>query len=205
VPAPDVRDLLLLTAERLIGEGGTSVSLREIAAEAGQRNNSAVAYHFGSRDGLIEAVVARRLEAMESERLRMIADNEQSGGGDDLRDLVRVLVLPMFTTPYAEGSTHYARFIEKVRDHPAVTGVPLTDDRRPATRIISGRLDRSLGHLPTAVRHRRLNAMATTMFALLADAERRGELGQDSIREEVIDLLVGLLTAPALAATRSLA
>jgi AcrR family transcriptional regulator len=199
MPSPDVRDLLIITAERLIGEGGASVSLREIAVAAGQRNNSAVAYHFGSRDGLIEAVVARRLEAMEAERLQMLAETEQSGRGDELHELVHVLVLPMFTTPYAEGSTHYARFLEKVRDHPAVTSAPLADNRWPATRMISARLDRCLGDLPTALRHRRLNAMATAMFALVADVERRGELGQDSIREEVIDMLVGLLTAPVLA------
>ena len=36
------RELLMDTAETLIAERGMGVSLREIAARAGQRNNSAV-------------------------------------------------------------------------------------------------------------------------------------------------------------------
>ena len=48
----DTRERLLLTAEKLLGERGINgVSLREITREAGQRNASALHYHFGSRDG----------------------------------------------------------------------------------------------------------------------------------------------------------
>ena len=191
----DAREGLLLAAERLIGEGGAAVSLREIAVAAGQRNNSAVAYYFGSRDGLIEAIIARRLEAMETERMRLLAGHEENPPDDLLRSLVAVLVHPMFTTPYAEGSTHYARFLEKVRDHPAVMLQPLADDRWPATRIITTRLEQSLGPLPHAVRRQRLAAMVTAMFALIADAERRGELASRATRDGVVDMLVGLLTA----------
>ena len=42
----------------MIAEHGIEVPLRDVAAAAGQRNNSAVQYHFGSREGLVAAVVA---------------------------------------------------------------------------------------------------------------------------------------------------
>ncbi|WP_109507030.1 TetR family transcriptional regulator [Nocardioides speluncae] len=200
---PDAREELLLAAERLVAERGISVSLREVAAAAGQRNNSAVAYHFGSKDDLVAAIVARRLEAIETERVVLLATDDlepATAPEDRVRQLVRVLIRPMLTTPYAEGSTHYARFLEKVRDHPAVVEMPLTDDRWPAIRTVTRRLDGALGDLPAAVRRRRLAALTSVMFALLADAERRGEIGESAqpvTEAAVVDMLVGLLTAPA--------
>jgi len=193
---PDAREQLILAAERLIAEGGANVSLRAVAAGAGQRNNSAIAYHFGSRDGLIEAIVTHRLDRMEAERMELLAGYEQAEPADRVRDLVTVLVRPMFRSPYRHGSTHYARFLEKVRDHPAVVQAPLLSERSPATRIVTARLDRALGGLPVSVRRQRLTAAATVMFALIADAERRDQLGSPAIEEGVVDMLVGLLTAP---------
>lgn len=196
---PDAREQLLLAAERLVSERGISVSSREVASAAGQRNNSAVGYHFGSKDDLVAAIVAHRLGTIEAERVRLVGDNLQSSGGDQLRWLVTMMVRPMLTVPYAEASTHFARFLAKVRDHPAVMEMPLTDDRWPTTRNLTRRLDRAIGDLPAAVRRGRLSAMTTVMFALLADAERRGETGTsvtDETEAAVVDMLVGLLTAP---------
>ncbi|MET0908751.1 MAG: helix-turn-helix domain-containing protein, partial [Ilumatobacteraceae bacterium] len=49
-------------AERLFAlHGIDGVSLRQIAAAAGTANNSAVNYHFGSKDGLITAIFQYRL------------------------------------------------------------------------------------------------------------------------------------------------
>ena len=199
--AVSARDLILLAAERLVGEQGVSVSLREVAIEAGQRNNSAVHYHFGSRDGLIEAVVVLRVDELERRRLGLIAEYDEEGLRD-VRSLVDVLVRPMFTAPYEQGSTHYARFLEKVRDHPAITARPLGSEQRPATRIVISRLDQALSELPAEVRKQRLQAMTTTMFALLADLERTREHTaghtpeSPEVEQGIIDMLVGLLTAP---------
>lgn len=50
------RDKLIQVAMRFFGERGTSVSMVEIAAAAGNRNKSAVAYHFEDKAGLIDAM-----------------------------------------------------------------------------------------------------------------------------------------------------
>ncbi len=55
------RSDILDAAERLIAERGIQVPLRDIAVAAGQRNNSAVNYHFRNRQDLIDAIVRRRL------------------------------------------------------------------------------------------------------------------------------------------------
>src|SRR5215470_8750592 len=56
----DTKQRLLDAAERLFAERGVDgVSLREVNAAAGERNNAALYYHFHDRDGLVRAIVER--------------------------------------------------------------------------------------------------------------------------------------------------
>ena len=193
----EAQERLILAAEELIAEHGVDVSLRDIAIAAGQRNNSAVHYHFGSRDGLLQAVLDRRQAAMEAQRLARLAEHEVRGDGDDVRELLDMLVRPLLTVPYAEGSTHYARFLEQVRSHRVLARPELTDTHWPAVQIITARLLRAVvadSGLTTAAARRRMGSMASVMFALLADAERRRETAADEV-DEVVTMLSGLLTA----------
>jgi AcrR family transcriptional regulator len=64
---------LLQVAERLFAlEGVENVALTQIVAEAGQRNRSALHYHFGSRDGVLTAVINRRLAPLNARREALI-------------------------------------------------------------------------------------------------------------------------------------
>lgn len=194
------RERILVTGERLIAEQGTAVSLREIAAAAGQKNNSAVHYYFGSRESLIEAIIELRQTSLERDRVSLLA-RQEADGRTDLRALVGALMSPLFTTPYLDGSTHYARFMEKVRDHAVITQRPLKESHWPGTRLIVGRLNGALKDLPAPLRELRLRSCMSTTFALLADAERSAEAGHDnhspsSVEQDVLDMLIGLLTAP---------
>ncbi|HWH31408.1 MAG TPA: TetR family transcriptional regulator, partial [Egibacteraceae bacterium] len=57
------RERLLDAAEELMAERGVhGPSLAEITTRAGQRNNSALSYHFGGREGLLRALAARHQE-----------------------------------------------------------------------------------------------------------------------------------------------
>ncbi len=68
----DTRESLLDAAERLFAENGiAAASLRAITQRAGA-NLAAVNYHFGSKDGLVRAVFARRLKPVSEERLRLL-------------------------------------------------------------------------------------------------------------------------------------
>lgn len=193
VGSAEARERIIVAAERLIAEHGPEVPLRDIAIAAGQRNNSAVQYHFGGRDGLIDAVAEHRIADLEHHRLELLAAQDSS----DLRVAVSALVLPMLTVPYEHGATHYARFLEQVRTHPALVADDNLDrPRRAAVRLIFTRLDRELRHLPPALRRRRLRILPTVLFALLADRERAGTTGDQHSAAELVDLLVGLLTAP---------
>lgn len=70
---PSVRDRILEVAERLFAEHGmTGVGLRAIATEA-KVNLASIAYHFGSKEGLLEALFAQRATPIAEERIRLLA------------------------------------------------------------------------------------------------------------------------------------
>src|SRR3546814_12227805 len=68
------RERILDTAERLFAEHGIDgVSIARITAEAGQRNASALQYHFGTRTDLIREIFARRMAVVNARRLELLA------------------------------------------------------------------------------------------------------------------------------------
>lgn len=181
---------LLDAAERLIAEHGFEVPLREIAVAAGQRNNSAVNYYFRTRQELVDAVVARRLAPMEAERQALL-DRMSPEEFADARALIRVLVQPFL---HSEG-THYARFLEVVRLR--LNREPQSPAESAWPRITEA-MDRLVPVADRGARIRRVAAVATAMWALLADHERRaenGEAGTDNL-EEIVAMLAAMLTAP---------
>ncbi|WP_157535130.1 TetR/AcrR family transcriptional regulator [Nocardia inohanensis] len=198
----DARERIIAAAERLIAERGQAVPLRDIAAAAEQRNNSAIQYHFGSRDGLIEAVVERRLATLEVRRLELLAEQAGSGRPPGVHGLLEALVIPMFELGERHGAHHYARFLEQIHTHPVVTDAQnLEGADRTSVRVIMQGLERELDELPPRLRVRRLRALTTMLFALLADHERAVEAGKVRAGDvdawgEVIDLLAGALIAP---------
>ena len=63
---------ILDAAEVLFIQGGfESMSMRQITGAAGV-NLAAVNYHFGSKDALIQAVLSRRLDPLNDQRVQML-------------------------------------------------------------------------------------------------------------------------------------
>src|SRR4028118_1142805 len=68
-PRRPPRHRLLAAAEDLVARHGPdAVSTRQILAAAGAGNMAAIQYHFGTKEGLLAAVVARVLEPLERGR-----------------------------------------------------------------------------------------------------------------------------------------
>lgn len=179
---------ILDAAEKLIAERGVQVPLRDIALAAGQRNNSAVNYYFRNRQDLIDAVVLRRLEPMERERALMLA---ALGDGGDSEALLRVMVLPFTTVP----SRYYARFLQAAAMH---LRADIDSAQGSVWRHVLAELARVIPTADAAARRRRMTAIATTMFALLADLERatHDTALPTGGPEEVIAMLAAMLAAP---------
>lgn len=86
------RDQLLDTAEGLFLEQGlAAVSLRAIARHAGQRNPSALQYHFGGRQGLINAILHRRMTQLDERRVSHV-ERLQAAKSPSARDCLAAIV-----------------------------------------------------------------------------------------------------------------
>ena len=88
----DTQTRIIEVAERLFAERGINgVSLREIGAEAGQRNTGAARYHFGSKEGLVNAVYEHRMVPVNERRVAMLRELDD----DDLRGLTEAFLYPL--------------------------------------------------------------------------------------------------------------
>lgn len=94
------RERLLSVAERLFAEKGVKgTSIRDIAAEAGA-NLGAINYHFGTKDELARAVIIRRIDPLNAERLRMLDAAEAAAappagnGAPGLEAVLRAFIDP---------------------------------------------------------------------------------------------------------------
>ena len=77
----DTRSRILDTAEELFSEQGFDrVSIRDITKKA-RVNLAAINYHFGSKEELFEAVLTRRLDPMNQERIELLERIEREGVG----------------------------------------------------------------------------------------------------------------------------
>ena len=117
------RRRLIATAERLFAERGIgAVSIREINVAAGQHNASALHYHFGSREGLLQAVLSQHVAAIRDRRLALLAEL-RADGVPDLRTAARVLVEPP-AEPLQAGPSGRAflRILPQVLTDPTIGG-----------------------------------------------------------------------------------
>lgn len=197
---------LLDAAERLFAESGLEgISLRRVAGAAGV-NSAAVHYHFGSREALVEAVLVRRVEALQTRRHELLAQIPAEDGPATLRALVEVLTLPWAEIALGGGragrayvkllARHYADGDSCVSDFIATHFGDLY-------REIGARFERALPELPRPVLHRRIGLVVQGTLHALAETETFGALAgksealdDDERVGELIDFLLGGLTAP---------
>lgn len=108
-------------AERLAAESGLgSMSLREVMAAADQRNKTAAQYHFGSREGLIAAVVDARMSPINERRMELLAGLPSD---PTIRQVAEVLVRPLAEAVVGEHDSKWARFLLQSWADPTVQDV----------------------------------------------------------------------------------
>ncbi|WP_237444382.1 TetR/AcrR family transcriptional regulator [Sinobacterium norvegicum] len=91
----ETKRLLVDAAEKLFAEQGVdNVKMVDVSQAAGQKNRNAAQYHFGSRAGLITAVLNKHGRDISADRRHRLARVVQQPC-HDLQDLVAALVLPI--------------------------------------------------------------------------------------------------------------
>ena len=92
--AAETRQRLLQAAELLFIERGyDALSLRQVTARAGA-NLAAVNYHFGSKEAMLQELLARRLDRLNEERLRLLDICESDGRQPDYETILGALFVP---------------------------------------------------------------------------------------------------------------
>lgn len=197
------RERILTAAERLFAEHGVcAVSNRQVSETAGQGNNAAVGYHFGTKTHLVRAIIRRHAEPVERIRERLLADMDDSA---DVRDWVACLVRPVTEHLADLGPlTWYARFVAQVATDPALRAIMAEETRAsPSLRQTIEGFNRCLPELPAEVRAERGDMARQLITHTCAERERALAEGTPTARSSwhdaatgLIDALVGLWLAP---------
>ncbi len=130
--ADETKLRIIAAAESLYAQRSIdSVSFREIAQTAGNKNTNAVQYHFGNREKLVQAIFAWRVWQMEGPRGAALDRIEHNGEMFDLRTLMRILCEPVLDLTDDQGRHTYAAFMSKYLLQQRPAGVPHAGDTRP--------------------------------------------------------------------------
>jgi AcrR family transcriptional regulator len=119
-PVESTRERLLNIAEQRFGEGGyEGTSLRAITVAAAA-NIAAVNYHFGSKEALLRAAVARAMAPVNTERRRRL-DQLEAKGDPTAEQLIRAFVEPGLDLVLRRGERGpvVARFIGRIAFDPS--------------------------------------------------------------------------------------
>lgn len=107
---------LLDAAEHLFGRSGIpATSIRDITSKAGM-NLASVNYHFGSKENLVAAVLARRAGPVNAERLRLLDAIESSRAKLRVADILGAFVHPVLELQ--EKHCDFLRFMGRLAAEP---------------------------------------------------------------------------------------
>jgi AcrR family transcriptional regulator len=202
--ATSTRDLLLDAAARLYAERGIgNVSIAEVVRAADQRNTSAVHYHFGSRDEVLRALLARHVPAIAERRHQLLV--EARGRPDDPRSAAEAVVRPV--TEFAQRGWRERAYLQ--------IGSEMTGAVDRTTPEIRELLAQTEGHQAWALLRRRCPGVPTDLWRVrreiciafigraAADRARRLDrgvpgdvLGDDRFVDNLVDMVMGAMTAP---------
>jgi AcrR family transcriptional regulator len=198
------RDRLLDAAARLFAERGIdSVSLAEIVRAAHQRNASAVHYHFGNRDEILRAVLARHVPAIANRRQELLVAARSRPAGD-VRSAAEAIVRPV--TEFAQRGWREWAYLQ--------IGSELTGAVERTTPEIRALLTQTSGSAAWRLLRERCPTVPVDLWRVrreicivfigrsAADRARKLDGGghailtDDRFVENLIDMVIGAMTAP---------
>ena len=201
------RRKLIDAAARAFAEHGVfTASLIEITRQAGQRNRGALHYHFGSRTGILCAVLEEHVDFLalrEGELLKVAL----AAPDDDVDSVVEAIVRP--AAELAESGWRGRAFLvilaELVGEDPASLDDELNAVlARTGGHAVYALLDERMGSISPGVKVERLSL--ATAFILRAVADRARALGRrrraprpQLAHEEFVTNLVAMVAAAVMA------
>ena len=119
----DTKSRILDVAEHLFMEHGfEATSLRQLTSSAGV-NLAAVNYHFGTKEELFQAVLTRRLDPMNQERIELLAKLERECGARPIacERILAAMLVPALRLARDErrGGKNFLRLLGRAYADPA--------------------------------------------------------------------------------------
>jgi len=195
----ETRERLATAAEHLFAaEGLYRVTNREILDAAGQRNASALTYHFGSRDGLMVHILQRHGASLDVERGVLAAG---LGADSSTREVIWALVEPYGGRLATQSGRDYLRIVDQLRGRLSAWRRGAASGDVYLQRLLGLVLERPAG-LDPDVREQRLVSMMMLMTAAMAerarqiDDGRRMSLDGATFLANLTDMLAGIVHAP---------
>ncbi len=204
-PKGDTRERILDAAETLFAEHGFEATSMRAVTSVAQVNLAAVNYHFGSKDGLVQAVFERRVGPLNAERLALLdaAQAEAAPEAPSLDRVVAAMVTPLIRV--GRECEPFLRFFNRCQIEPieCLSTVFTTQFKAVSTRFLAA-LQGALPHLaPDDVMWRASFAFGTVAHALASHQRMRlisggridgGDL--DQLLPRLIEYLVAGMRAP---------
>ncbi|MFF8714795.1 TetR/AcrR family transcriptional regulator [Streptomyces sp. NPDC015184] len=192
----ETREKLIRAAEEVFAaQGPDGAQLRDIVRLAGQSNPSAVQYHFGSRAGLLDAVMAGR-QARTERVLAPLLDALAEDCG--VPELLTALVTAEASLLADDRGLRCLRISSRLTHETGLrTGSPHPVLGDTGYGRLIARLGDRLGELPDPVRLERLDLALALIGAALADRARQRLDGIEPLTDDAFFLadLVGTTTA----------
>ena len=209
---------LLDVAEKLFAENGIeNVPLTRIVAKSGQKNRSALHYYFGSREGVLAAVLDRRLKVINAVREKMLAGVEAHGApvaprdpkvetrGADVEAIMRAAIGSLGAVVFDEPwGARYISILAQVVFHPKLLGERDVDRANlSALRRARQLIEAALPHLPSAILSRRLEWVSDNCVVVFARWARdtptaqRTRTSMDNEIDQLVAYAAAALGAPA--------
>jgi len=205
VRSDNTKNAIMRAAERLIADRGIeNVSIRDIVSAAGQKNESALQYHFKNLTGLIEEIKLARSDQTHLKRAELIQALHQTTTQPSVADACKLMVQPAFELACEDKDFHC---YVKAFGHELV----LTNSSPSAKATAQGgggasgkqtaaMLKDALPHLDAEIYQQRLDAAVLLSSASMYHQARQknafiGDQAQLFLHS-LVDALVGVFTAP---------
>lgn len=197
----DTKNRLLDAAlELFAAHGAWTTPLAQVVRAAGQRNQSAIHYHFGSREELIYALIERE-RTREAQQRQMYLDRIATAGAEgDLRAAVSVLVLPPCASLADPSGRRLRLIVADVKR--GISDELLANPRSPDSARTVRLIEAAMPPMPQPVRTNRIVAVlrmlgeVTAARARTIDAGSPTLLGAQDFERDLQEMIHSMLAAP---------
>jgi len=182
------KEQILDVAERAIAQNGyAGTTLRSIVKEA-DVNLAAVNYHFGSKEGLYEALIARIARPIVAEQIKILNSLEATANGPlPVKEILRAYLEPSLS-PVMQGKkmkSARCQFIGRCRTEPDPLKTIANEQFKEGTERYLDALQRALPNQTRSQLTWKLDLVVTCLIRVLAETGKPNALMAGNQPEEV--------------------